>query len=108
MSSSLESITRTTASAASIVRVLESFDGVVGLVSRLTYADLPVVTISFDFVVDGQTCPMAIDVFSDESGVITSYRGNSYSCREFSPDAASWEIGERVATLAFYTAKEKV
>jgi L-fucose isomerase-like protein len=93
-------------------RTLDSFDGVdfgafdaEGAWFRSDTRQSPVDTMSFTFKVGDVRVPMAVDVYADGSGTFTAYFGASYSTREFGVDEPAGEVCERIATLAFYTAR---
>jgi hypothetical protein len=65
----------------------------------------PLDTAAFTFTVGDARVPMAVDLYRDGSGTFTAYFGASYSTREFAAEDAEWEVCERIATLAFYTAR---
>jgi hypothetical protein len=83
-----------------VERVLSGYGAVSGI-SRTdgVFAD----RLDFDFTVGDRVVRMGVDEYADDGGVvILVFRGGGYSQREVPRDAEAWEIGERVATVAYY------
>jgi hypothetical protein len=80
--------------------VLSGYDAVSGI-SRTdgVFAD----RLDFDFAVGDRVVRMGVDEYADDGGiVIVVFHGGGYSQREVPRDAEAWEIGERVAMVAFH------